>query len=183
MFTCTRFMGRCRSTGGLDGQGLPLALSELETGIIEYSALAIALLLLVFGVALLFYLRRQGGLELSLTIMVANPGRRVVFLWGLATSLAALFGIGMADSLSVVLGASEAVAYALRTLFFSVGAVGILILMANALRTSSPTLLEGWNLQETAERVSIAATPSLPKVSGYPESREGDSRRPPRSGR
>ena len=158
-------------------------LAPLETAFIEYSAFGIALLLLALGLALLVYLRRQGGLELSLALMVASPSRRTVFLWGLCASLAALFGIGMTDSLEAVTGAGAAVADGVRTVLFVVGAGGILVLMGNAIRTSPPTLREGWNLNETAARVSLAAVPSVPTAKNGHDRPYPDVRRPGRPGK
>lgn len=143
--------------------------AALESALIEVSTLTIALLLFVFGVSLLVHLRRQGGLELSLALMVANPSRRIVFLWGLAASLAALFAIGLADGLEVLVGVATTTADEVRTLLFAVGGVGILLLMFNALRTPPPTLSEARNLEETAQRLGLAATPSGPAPTGLGE--------------
>src|SRR5690348_3163528 len=96
--------------------------ATLATEIAEFSALGLALLLLVFGVSLLYYLRRQGGLELSLALMVANPSRRSVFLWGLCASLAALFGIGLSDSVEFLTGTAGVAVDGVRAFLFAVGA-------------------------------------------------------------
>lgn len=152
----------------------------LETEFIELATLAVSLGLLVFGVFLLVLLRRRGGPELALARLLADTRRRTIFLSALCTSLAALFGIGIAGSLGGFAGASETTLDAIRAALFVVGAVGIFILMIDALHRSPLTLEEGWNLKETAARVSNVSSPVPPPIDigGLPYSGERPPRRP-----
>lgn len=130
--------------------------------LVESVTLAVGLLLLLFGVALLVHLRRRGGLEMALAHMLADSRHRAVFLVGLCISLAALFGIGLSDGLEALVGTSAELTQDIEAVLFILGAGGMMVLMVNALRAPSPSLQEGWILEETAGRVSIAATPLSP---------------------
>jgi hypothetical protein len=126
---------------------------------VEGVTLALTLTLLVFGVSLLFLLRRRGGPELALARLLADSRRRTIFLGALCTSLAALFGIGLADSVGTLVGAPGAEMIAVRAGLFAMGSAGILVLMFDALHRSPLTLEETWNLRETTARVTSASPP------------------------
>lgn len=138
--------------------------ATLEANLIEFATLAISLALLIFGVSLLFTLKKRGGPELALARLLADAHRRTVFLVALCTSLAAPFGIGLASGLEKLVGISTADMGIVTAALFALGAAGIFVLMADALRTAPLTLEEGWNLKETAARVSNAAR-ALPRPS------------------
>jgi hypothetical protein len=132
--------------------------------VIESITLAISLALLIFGVSLLFTLKQRGGPELALARLLADARRRTVFLLALCTSLAALFGLGLASSLEGLIGASALEMAIVTAALYSMGAAGIFVLMVDALRTSPLTLEEEWNLKETAARVSNASQPMPPPI-------------------
>jgi hypothetical protein len=147
---------------------------NVATLVLEYFVLGISLVLLVWGVGLLVYLRRHGGFELGLTHVVADPHRRSVFLWALATSLTAFVSGGFAEGFETLTGASGLGPKLLNTALFGIGALGILLLMANALRPSTLstlTLEEQWTLKENLERSSLAPAPVIvaPGVHDPPE--------------
>jgi hypothetical protein len=146
----------------------------------EFASLAVAVGLLIFGVSLIFILRNRGGPELAFARLLADSRRRTIFLGALYTSLAALFGIGLTAGLGVILGASATEMSLVRTGLFLIGSVGIFIIMIDALHTAPLTLEEGWNLKETAARVSNAPGPLPPPidVGPTPHSSERWSRRP-----
>jgi NADH:ubiquinone oxidoreductase subunit K len=131
------------------------------TSVLEFTTLAITIAMVVVGVALLLYLPRRGGFELGLAHVVADPHRRRVFLGGLSTSLTAFVASALADTFETLTGTGGEVALVLGTLLFAVGASGILLLMANALRSTPLSFEEEWTLRENAERVNFAATPVL----------------------
>jgi hypothetical protein len=136
----------------------------LEAALIESTTLAVSLALLIFGVALLFLLRRRGGPELALARLLADSRRRTIFLSALCTSLAALFGIGLAGSIGELVGTSAGEMSLIRAILFVIGAAGIFVLMVDALHTSPLTLEEGWNLKETAARVTTVPNPLPPPI-------------------
>jgi hypothetical protein len=125
--------------------------SDLEIGL-DLVTLGIALLLLILGLGVIVRLLRRGGFEVALAHLVANPDRRAVFLKALCTSLAALFGLGFAVSIEVLVGAPTVVVGGTETGLFAVGAVGIIVLMRDAFRADPLTLRESWNLHESAQR-------------------------------
>jgi hypothetical protein len=133
-------------------------------GALDSVTLGAALLLLVFGISTVAQLLRRGGFEMGLAHVVADSRQRNVFLVGLCTSLAALFAFGFLGSIEAFTGAPSEVVSLTMSLLFLVGAVGMLILMANAFRTSPLTIREEWSLREVAERASLASTPSVPVV-------------------
>jgi hypothetical protein len=135
-------------------------------GILGAIDLGAALLLLVFGISTIAQLLRRGGFELGLAHVVADTSARNVFLVGLCISLGALFGFGFIGSIEWLTGASLEVTSFTDSILFLVGAVGMLILMANAFRTSPLTIHEGWSLREVAERAALASTPNVPVVPG-----------------
>jgi hypothetical protein len=138
--------------------------TTLEAATVEYITLVVAWALLVFGVFLLFYLRRRGGPELALARLLADSRRRTIFLGALCASLAALFGIGMANSLGGWIGTSSATMGIVTATLFVAGAAGIFVLMVDALHTSPLTLEEEWNLKETAARVINRTQPVPPPI-------------------
>jgi hypothetical protein len=152
----------------------------LAASLAEFASLAVALGLLVFGLTLILILRNRGGPELAFARLLADSRRRTIFLGALYTSLAALFGIGLTAGLGVFLGASATEMSLVRSALFIVGSVGIFIIMIDALHTSPLTLEEGWNLKETAARVSNLPSPLPPPidVGSPPRSSERWSRRP-----
>lgn len=154
--------------------------ASLEANFVEALTLAISLGLLIFGVSLLFLLRRREGPELALARLLADSRRRTIFLTALCTSLAALFGIGLVDGLDGLISTSSAEMNLARAGLFALGAVGIFILMVDALRASPLTLEETWNLREAAARVTNASQPLPPPVDvgTAPYSNERGPRRP-----
>jgi hypothetical protein len=96
--------------------------------------------------------------------LLADSRRRSIFLGALYSSLASLFGIGLAASVGAIVGAPAAEMSIVRTALFMIGAAGIFVLMIDALETSPLTLEEGWNLKETAARVSNAPNPMPPPI-------------------
>ena len=128
-------------------------------GLLEYGTLAVSVGLLIFGVSVLLIVRVRGGLDLALAHLVADPARRRIFLGGLFTSLAALFALGLAVSLEALFAVSFAVALGTEATLFVVGAIGILVLMADAVRLQPLSLQEKWNLQETAARGTLMPDP------------------------
>jgi hypothetical protein len=152
----------------------------VEASVLEFTTLAVSLALLIFGVSLLFTLKRRGGPELALARLLADARRRTVFLVALCTSLAALFGIGLGSSLEMLIGTSAVNISLVTTILFVLGAVGIFVLMVDALRTSPLTLEEEWNLKETAARVSNASQPMPSPISlgAPPFAGERSPRRP-----
>jgi hypothetical protein len=123
--------------------------------LLEYATLAVSLGLLTFGVTLLRVFRHRGGMDLELAHLVADDRRRRTFFAGLFTSLVALFALGLLVSLELIVGAPSVVPQVTEMALFVAGSMGILILMANALRVRPLTLQEGWNLQETAARATM----------------------------
>lgn len=99
---------------------------------------------------------------MALAHVLADARHRTVFLVGLCISLAALFAIGLSDGLETLVGTTAEVTYDLEAALFLLGAGGMMILMINSLRAPSPSLQEGWILEETAGRVTNAATPLTP---------------------
>jgi hypothetical protein len=136
----------------------------LEGNLLEFSTAAVTLGLLIFGLSLVYVLRHRGGPELAFARLLADTRRRTLFLSALYMSLAALFGIGLASSVQAFVGGSAAEMNLIRTALFMVGAAGIFVLMIDALHTSPLTLEEGWNLKETAARVSNAPDPIPPPI-------------------
>lgn len=120
--------------------------------------LTVSIGLLILCVTTLFGLRRKGGFELGLAHVVADPRRRRIFLGGLSTSLAALFGVGFACSLEAILGTPLLVIEVSLAALFLAGATGMVVLMTNAFQTAPLTYAEEWSLKETAERVSLSST-------------------------
>ena len=120
--------------------------------LLDYVGLGVALALLIFALMLIRVLGSRGGQDLALARLAANPARRRLFLSGLYTSLAALFALGLITSVEQIVGVASVVIDATQTALFVFGAVGIFILMSDALRPPTLTLQEKWNLQETAER-------------------------------
>jgi len=131
-------------------------------GVLEAATLGAALLVLAFGISTLAQLFRRGGFEMGLAHVVADTQSRNVFLVGLCTSLAALFGLGFFGGIEALTGASPEVTSVTASALFLVGAVGMIILMANAFRTSPLTVHEEWSLREVAERASLSSTPNVP---------------------
>jgi hypothetical protein len=136
--------------------------------VVEGSTLAVAGALLVFGLTLVFILRNRGGPELAFARLLADSRRRTIFLAALYTSLASLFGIGLASGVGILVGATGVEMNVVQTLLFGIGAMGIFVLMFDALHTSPLTLEEGWNLKETAARVSTTPAPLPPPVAMGP---------------
>jgi hypothetical protein len=130
--------------------------------LLAYTDLGVAVALLVFALLLLRVLGASGGQDLALARLAANPTRRRLFLSGLYASLASLFAIGLATSLEVILRVSSDMIDATQTALFVIGAIGIFIIMSDALRRQSLTLQEKWNLQETAERAMMQPDPGNP---------------------
>jgi hypothetical protein len=135
-----------------------------------YTSLGVAVSLLVFAVLLLRVLGTRGGQDLALARLAASPARRRLFLSGLYASLAALFALGLITGLEAIVGASLVMIVATQTVLFIPGALGILILMSDALRPQSLTLQEKWNLQETAERGMMHPDPAIPPSAWEPPS-------------
>ena len=133
-------------------------MAPLES-LLAFTRLGVAVALLVFALLLLPVLGARGGQDLALARLAANPARRRLFLSGLYTSLAALFALGLCTGLETLLGASSITVSATQTLLYVTGAIGIFILMSDALRRQSLTLQEKWNLEETAERGMMAPGP------------------------
>lgn len=138
--------------------------------------LAIVLGLLVFGLCILFFLRPRGGPEVAFARLLADPRRRTIFLGALCASLAALFAIGMSDTIESFLDTPAWEAGAVQTGLFGAGSVGIFVLMLDALNTRPMTLEEEWNLRETAARVSSGPPSISPPIdfdsSSYRNERE-----------
>jgi hypothetical protein len=147
-----------------------------------YVTLALVLILVLFGLTILIFLRPRGGPEIAFARLLADSRRRTIFLAALCTSLAALFGIGLADTLAWIFGIPALEASVVRGALFAVGATGIFVLMRDALNTRPMTLAEEWNLKETAARVTIAppavSSPIVIPPAEYPADRE--ARRPGR---
>ena len=131
-------------------------MSGLESGVVEAFTLATGLFLLGFGVFLLVYLRRIGGLEFSLAQMIGVPRHRSIFLAGLVICLAALFGIGLFQGLGILFGADTNIIAAVQAGLYGIGAGGMILLMINSLRAREPSLDEAWHVQEVGERFSSA---------------------------
>jgi predicted lipid-binding transport protein (Tim44 family) len=127
------------------------SMASLES-LLAFTSLGVAIALLVSALLLLRVLGVRGGQDLALARLAANPARRRLFLSGLYASLAALFALGLITSIETLLGASSVLIDVTQTILFVAGAIGIFILMSDALRRQSLTLQEKWNLQETAER-------------------------------
>lgn len=151
-------------------------MTALETLVVGYVTLIIVIALLAFGLFILVFLRPRGGPEVAFARLLADSRRRTNFLAGLCTSLAALFGIGLAETIEWLLGTPPLDASIVLTVLFGVGAVGIIILMRDALNTRPMTLAEEWNLKETAARVTSGplTAPSATDTlhSGFPEDHE-----------
>jgi len=120
--------------------------------LLDYTDLGVALALLIFALLLIRVLGTRGGQDLALARLAANPTRRRLFLSGLYASLAALFALGLMTSVERIVGAASVVIDVTQTVLFVVGAVGIFVLMSDALRPPTLTLQEKWSLEETAER-------------------------------
>lgn len=151
-------------------------MTGLESELVQSVTFAIVLGLLIFGSYILVFLRPRGGPELAFARLLADSRRRTTFLVALCTSLAALFGIGVAGALESLLGTPALDASIVQTALFAAGAVGIFALMRDALNTRPMTLEEEWNLKETAARVANGP-PSIPSPinftpSAFPSDRE-----------
>jgi hypothetical protein len=146
----------------------------LDSQIVGYATLAIVLGLLLFGLFILVFLRPRGGPEVAFARLLADARRRTVFLAALCTSLAALFGIGLAETVESFLGTPALDASVVETALFGVGAIGIFVLMRDALNTRPMTLEQEWNLKETAARVA-SGPPAVPgPISFAPSELAGD---------
>jgi hypothetical protein len=130
------------------------SMTPLETDFVEIVTVGITLGLLAFGLFILVFLRPRGGPEVAFARLLADSRRRTVFLAALCTSLVALFSLTVAESVEAFLDTSAATSSVVRTALLAVGAVGIFVLMTDALNTRPFTLEEEWNLRETAARVS-----------------------------
>lgn len=140
-------------------------MAGLESDLVQVVTLGIVLGLLIFGLSILLFLRPRGGPEVAFARLLADSRRRTIFLAALYTSLGALFAIGLAQSVESFLGTPASVAGDIRTSLFAAGAVGIFVLMRDALNTRPMTLEEEWNLKETAARVAMgppAISPPIP---------------------
>lgn len=157
-------------------------MTTLESELVQAITLAIVVGLLLFGLFILFFLRPRGGPEVAFARLLADSRRRTIFLAALCTSLAALFGIGLAGAIEPFFGTSSAVASVVRTTLFGVGAVGIFVLMRDALNTRPMTLEEEWNLKETAARVTTGPPSISPPIDFDPSvfTGERETRRPGR---
>lgn len=149
----------------------------LESDVVGYVTLAIVAGLLLFGLSILIFLRPRGGPEVAFARLLADSRRRTIFLAALCTSLAALFGIGLATILEWILDTPPLEASVVLTVLFGIGATGIFVLMLDALNTRPMTLAEEWNLKETAARVTSGPPLDL-SASAYSDDR--DDRRPGR---
>lgn len=150
--------------------------------LVGYVTLAIVLSLLIFGLFILVFLRPRGGPEVAFARLLADSRRRTNFLVGLCTSLAALFGIGLAETIEWFIGVPALDGSVTLTVLFGVGAVGIIVLMRDALNTRPMTLAEEWILKETAARVTSGPLTMTPPIdSGRPEFPDDhEDRRPSR---
>jgi hypothetical protein len=157
-------------------------MSGLETTVLEFTALAISLALIGFGLSLLAFLPRHGGFELGLAHVVADHRQRTVFLWGLSASLAALVALGFTEGLGFLTDAPQTTVRLVETIMFAFGAAGLLTLMANALRAAPLSFQEEWTLRENAQRARIVETPLLLPPDLTEPSAPGP-RRPARPGR
>jgi hypothetical protein len=157
-------------------------MASLESGVLEFTTLAISLTLIVFGLSLLAFLPRHGGFELGLAHVVTDHRRRATFLWGLSVSLAALVGLGLAEGFGPLAGISQATVRVAETVLFAFGAAGLLTLMANALRAPPLSFQQEWTLRENAQRARLVETPLLLPPELTDPSAPGP-RRPSRPGR
>ena len=94
-----------------------------------------------------------GGLELGLGHAVANPARRARFVWTVGLSFGVFVAAGVVDALSQILG-SAAVWELLSSALLLAGGLGLLTLIASALRPTVLSLEEEWRLAESAARAS-----------------------------
>jgi hypothetical protein len=135
-------------------------MTPLVSELVGFVTLANVIGLAIFGLFILLFLRPRGGPEVAFARLLADSRRRTVFLAALCTSLAALFGIGVAETVEWLLGTSALDASVVRTALFGVGAIGVFVLMRDALNTRPMTLEEEWTLKETAARVT-SGPPSM----------------------
>ena len=157
-------------------------MAALESELVGYVTLAIVSGLVVFGLYIILFLRPRGGPEVAFARLLADSRRRLIFLVALCTSLAALFGIGLAGTIEGLLGTPALEASIVQTALFGVGAIGIFVIMRDALNTRPMTLEEEWTLKETAARIA-SGPPSMSDPINYsPPGFPGDleSRRPGR---
>jgi hypothetical protein len=136
-------------------------MANAVAGFLELVTLTVSVALLVWGLTLLVYLRRHGGFELGLAHVAADPRRRSVFLWALSMSLTAFVAEGFFESVQVYTGATGDMPRSVDTALFVVGALGIFVLMGNAMRPTPLSFQEEWTLRENAQRANIAETPVL----------------------
>lgn len=154
----------------------------LETELLQIVTLTIVVGLLIFGLSILLFLRPRGGPEVAFARLLADSRRRTIFLAALCTSLAALFAIGLSETVESFLGTPALDASVIRTALFATGAVGIFVLMRDALNTRPMTLEEEWNLKETAARVATGP-PTIPSPIKFAPSVFPDDREVRRRGR
>src|SRR5579864_1904698 len=139
-------------------------MTTLGSELVGYVTLAIVVGLVTFGLTILLFLRPRGGPEVAFARLLADSRRRTVFLAALCTSLAALFGIGLADTIESFFDTPALEASVIQTALFGIGAIGIFVLMRDALNTRPMTLQEEWILKETAARVASGPPIDAPPV-------------------
>jgi hypothetical protein len=133
-------------------------LTGLEIGAASGCALSTGL-----GIYLLARLRSAGGLELGLAHVVANSERRRTFILTVGVSFGAFVAAGLVDTLSDLIPSWDTIADFIVAIFLLAGGLGLLVLIAGALRPDALTLAEEWNLAESAARTS-ANTPDSDRI-------------------
>lgn len=118
------------------------AVATGESAVLGYVTLAVVVGLLLFGLSILLFLRPRGGPEVAFARLLADSRRRTNFLIGLCTSLAALFAIGLTETVALLVSAPPLEASVVLSTLFGVGAIGIFVLMTDALNTRPMTLAE-----------------------------------------
>src|SRR5579864_6311247 len=100
-------------------------MTTLGSELVGYVTLAIVVGLVTFGLTILLFLRPRGGPEVAFARLLADSRRRTIFLAALCTSLAALFGIGLAETIEWLVGTPALVASVVQTALLGVGATEI----------------------------------------------------------
>jgi len=130
--------------------------TALELGVLGGFVLSIAMGLYLWG-----RLRTIGGLELGLAHLVANGRRRRRFVAMVGVSFGAFVAAGLVEALSALV-AFDTIADLLTPILLLAGGIGLLMIIAEALRPTSLSLEEEWRLAESAARASARATTQAP---------------------
>jgi hypothetical protein len=128
----------------------------------EVVVLGLAIAVLAFAIAITLRLRRFGGLENSLAHVVVDGRKRRVFYWCISTFSFAFVLAGLTFSMGRLSFIPGTTTDLLMVVAFTLGAVALLVMMANGLDTSQLTLSEELELRDTLPPVLRAVETADP---------------------